>query len=85
MEVGGAGLFSKLVLGMDSNVYENEIISLTKIGPIGQKLIKSNFKIFALEMSRGFQFFYGVLKLLFLQVPSRSCYYLDVSYKQSEA
>lgn len=45
-------MLSKLIEGMKREVFSQEIISLTDIGPVGEKLVQMGFPVFALDMSR---------------------------------
>jgi glycosyltransferase involved in cell wall biosynthesis len=53
LNTGGAEMMlSKLIEGMKREVFSQEIISLTDIGPVGEKLAKMGYPVFALGMSR---------------------------------
>jgi glycosyltransferase involved in cell wall biosynthesis len=53
LNTGGAEMMlSKLIEGMKREVFSQEIISLTDIGPVGEKLVQMGYPVFALGMSR---------------------------------
>lgn len=53
LNTGGAEMMlSKLIERMKREVFSQEIISLTDIGPVGEKLAKMGYPVFALGMSR---------------------------------
>ena len=66
LDVGGAeAMLDKLLRGMNSELFSNEVISLTDVGPIGTELRNSGFKVTSLAMRRGLPSPLGVLKLFF--------------------
>lgn len=67
LDAGGAEvMLAQLLRGMNRELFSNEVISLTNIGPIGTELRDSGFKVTSLGMRRGLPSPLGVLKLFFL-------------------
>jgi glycosyltransferase involved in cell wall biosynthesis len=50
---GAERMLHRLVSSMDSNRFENEVISLTDLGPMTEKFRASGIRVRALGMSRG--------------------------------
>ena len=50
---GAERMLHRLVSGMDSNRFENEVISLTDLGPMTEKFQAAGIRVRALGMSRG--------------------------------
>ncbi|HEY2823632.1 MAG TPA: glycosyltransferase [Candidatus Acidoferrum sp.] len=50
---GAEKMLHRLVLGMDSNRFENEVISLTDLGPMTENFQSAGVRVRALGMSRG--------------------------------
>ena len=67
LDAGGAEtMIAKLIKGMNREIFQNEVISLTSMGPIGTDLRDAGFKVTALGMRRGVPSPLGALKLFFL-------------------
>ena len=67
LDAGGAEtMLAKLLRGLDQELFSNEVISLTNIGPIGTELRNCGFEVTALGMRRGLPSPLGVLKLFYL-------------------
>ena len=64
LDAGGANMMLyKLVSGMDRMAFENEVISLVDIGPVGQKIQASGVPVRAVGMRRGIPNPIAVLRL----------------------
>lgn len=54
LDVGGAEMMlSKLLSGMDRETFSNHVISLTKIGSVGQEIASSRIPVYSLNMPNG--------------------------------
>ncbi len=50
---GAEKMLHRLIAGMDSSRFENEVISLTDLGPMAQKIQDCGVRVRALGMKRG--------------------------------
>jgi len=65
LDVGGAEKFlSKLVIGMDSNLFKNIVVSMTDIGPVGQTLLDKGIVVVNLDMKKGVPDPIGLIRLI---------------------
>jgi len=65
LDTGGAENFlSKLILGMDKKLFNNIVVSMTDIGPVGQILLNKGFSVFNLDMKKGLPDPMGLIRLI---------------------